>query len=191
MCWRKIEFKIKFLYNNKKIKKYNDYIFDNKMDLERIVKDFKPYVITIIDNAVNDRLSYEDKEEIITDTFFILWKNRNKVKTSLSSYIAGITRNLIKKKLSKNRITYNIDDYENIIETSGINFFDTERSEISRIEKSLNNLNELDLNIVKLFYYSSKSIKDIANELELSEMNVKTKLFRIRKKIKKELGVGD
>lgn len=173
------------------IKKYNDYIFDNKMDLERIVKDFKPYVITIIDNAVNDRLSYEDKEEIIIDTFFILWKNRNKVKTSLSSYIAGITRNLIKKKLSKNRITYNIDDYENIIETSGINFFDTERSEISRIEKSLNNLNELDLNIVKLFYYSSKSIKDIANELELSEMNVKTKLFRIRKKIKKELGVGD
>lgn len=174
-----------------KTKEFNDYIFDNKIDLERIVKDFTPYVRTIIDNAVNDNLSYEDKEEIITDTFFILWKNKDKVKSSLNSYIAGITRNLIKKKLSKNMITYNIDDYENIIETSGINFFDTERIEIGRIEKSLKNLNELDLKIVKLFYYSSKSIRGIANELELSEMNVKTKLFRIRKKIKKELGVGD
>lgn len=174
-----------------KTKEFNDYILDNKIDLERIVKDFTPYVRTIINNAVNDKLSYEDKEEIITDTFFIIWKNKDKVKASLSSYIAGITRNLIKKKLSKNIIAYNIDDYENIIETAGINFFDTDRIEISRIEKSLKNLNELDLKIVKLFYYSSKSIRDIANELELSEMNVKTKLFRIRKKIKKELGVGD
>lgn len=172
-------------------KEFNNYIFDNKMDLERIVKDFTPYVRTIIDNAVNDNLSYEDKEEIITDTFFILWKNRSKIKTSLSSYIAGITRNLIKKKLSKNVIAYNIDDYENIIETAGINFFDTERVEINMIEKSLKKLNKLDLEIFNLFYYSSKSIKDIANELELSEMNVKTKLFRIRKKIKRELGVGD
>lgn len=172
-------------------KEFNNYIFDNKMDLERIVKDFTPYVRTIIDNAVNDNLSYEDKEEIITDTFFILWKNKSKIKTSLSSYIAGITRNLIKKKLSKNVIAYNIDDYENIIETAGINFFDTERVEINMIEKSLKKLNKLDLEIFNLFYYSSKSIKDIANELELSEMNVKTKLFRIRKKIKRELGVGD
>lgn len=172
-------------------KELSNYIIKNKLDLERIVKDFTPYVKTIIDNAVNEKLSYEDKEEIITDTFFILWKNKSKIRTSLSSYIAGITRNLIKKKLSKNMIMYDISDYENVVEVSGISFFETERNEINRIEKSLEKLNKLDLEIVKLFYYSSESIKDIANKLELSEINVKTRLFRIRKKIKKELGVND
>lgn len=173
------------------IKELNNYIIEDKLDLERIVKEFTPYARTIINNAVNDTLSYEDKEEIITDTFFILWKNQDKVKTAITSYIAGIIRNLIKRKLSKNVITYDIDDYENIVEASDIKLFETERKEISMIEKSLENLNELDLEIVKLFYYSSESIKDIAKKLRISEMNVKTRLFRIRKKIKKELGVGD
>lgn len=174
-----------------KITELNNYIIEDKLDLEKIVKEFTPYVRTIINNAVGDNLSYEDKEEIIVDAFFILWKNREKVKFSISSYIAGITRNLIKKRLSKNIIMYDIEDFENVIETANINLFESERIEISKIEKSLENLSELELEIVKLFYYSSESIKNIARKLGLSEMNVKTRLFRIRKKIKKELGVGD
>lgn len=174
-----------------KTKQINNYINENKLDLERIVKEFTPYAQTIINNAVNDKLSYEDKEEIITDTFFILWKNQDKVTASLSSYIAGIIRNLIKKKFHKKMITYDISNYENFIETSNINMFSSERREIDKIEKSLGNLKELDFKIVTMFYYSSKSIKDIANSLNISEVNVKSRLFRIRKKIKKELGVGD
>ncbi|MBD8922100.1 hypothetical protein EGR52_01540 [bacterium] len=45
----------------------------------------------------------------------------------------------------------------------------------------------MDIEIVNLFYYSSRSIKDIAKILNISELNVKTRLHRIRKKIKKEL----
>ena len=41
-----------------------------------------------------------------------------------------------------------------------------------------------------MFYYSNKSIKDIAKELKISEVNVKTKLHRIRKKIRQELRKG-
>lgn len=174
------------------IKTIVDYLDkNNELNLDRLIDDFSPYVKTIINNMVNNNLNQEDKDEILLDAFFILWKNQDKVKTAITSYIAGIIRNLIKRKLSKNVITYDIDDYENIVEASDIKLFETERKEISMIEKSLENLNELDLEIVKLFYYSSESIKDIAKKLRISEMNVKTRLFRIRKKIKKELGVGD
>lgn len=173
------------------IKPINDYIENNKLDLERIVKEYTPYIKTIINNAVNDNLSYEDKEEIITDAFFILWKNQDKVITSVSSYVAGITKNLIKEKLNKRKTIVDISDYENIIEFSDVNLFESDRIEIDKIEKSLENLKEIDKKIVTMFYYSSKSIKDIAKELNISEINVKTRLFRIRKKIKKELGVGD
>ena len=36
------------------------------------------------------------------------------------------------------------------------------------------------------FYYSSKSIKDIAKEQKISEFSVKQRLYRIRNKIRKE-----
>ena len=58
------------------------------------------------------------------------------------------------------------------------------------IEKSLEILSELELKIINLFYYSSKSIKEIAKELNMSEMNVRTRLYRIRKKLKKYFGIG-
>ena len=41
-----------------------------------------------------------------------------------------------------------------------------------------------------MFYYEELSIKDIAKELNISDVNVKTKLHRIRKKIKQELKRG-
>lgn len=172
-------------------KMIEEYMNANKLDLEMIVKDYSPYIKTIIDNSIREILDYEDKEEIITDTFFIIWKNQNKIFVSLSSYIAGIVRNLIKEKLRKKKITYDISEYENIIEISNVNLFESEREEIEKIEKHLAGLSKLDFEIITMFYYSSKSIKDIAKELKLTEINVKTKLFRIRKKIKKELEVGD
>lgn len=173
-----------------KIKQINNYITNNGIDLDRIVDDFTPYVKTIINNMANEKLSYEDKEEILSDTFFILWKNRLNNIDYLDSYIAGITRNLVKEKFRKRKITYDISDYENIIGFDDIDLFTEKRNKIEIVNKSLKNLNELDLKIVSMFYYSSKSTKDIAKELNLSEINVRSKLFRIRKKIKKELHMG-
>ena len=56
--------------------------------------------------------------------------------------------------------------------------------------KKIKDLKEIDIKIINMFYYSSKSIKDIAKELKISEVNVKTRLHRIRKKIKQELKQG-
>lgn len=160
-------------------------------DLEAIVKEFTPYVKTIINHAVGSNLSAEDKEEIVADTFFVLWKNQAKEITDLKAYIAGIARNLIKEKLRKRKVTCDVSDYENSISFSNVELFLEERNEIEKIEKSLANLKEVDFKIVTMFYYSFESIKEIAKELNISEINVKTRLFRIRQKIKKELGVGD
>ena len=48
-------------------------------------------------------------------------------------------------------------------------------------------MKEIDKTIFLDFYYSSKSIKDIANEQKISEFSVKQRLYRIRNKIKKEV----
>lgn len=174
-----------------KIKQINDYyITKNDLDLHRIIEDFTPYVSTIINNMAYGNLSNEDKEEIQLDVFFVLWKNKSNILGSLDSYIAGITKNLVKEKLRKKRITYDISDYENKLVYSNFDLYSDEREEIIRIEKSINKLKKTDLEIVKMFYYSAESIKDIAKKLKISEFNVTSRLYRIRKKIKKELNIG-
>ena len=176
--------------NNEVIEKY---IIDGKLDLDKIVDDYSSYVKTIINNAVGNTLKDEDKEEIMLDTFFILWKNFNDSKNIyvLNSYIAGITRNLVKEKLRKIHYTVDISDYENIIEMESNALYEEEREEITYLKNSLKKLKEMDIKIINLYYYSSKSIKDIAKELNISESNVKTKLHRIRKKLNKQLSKGD
>lgn len=169
------------------IKTIVDYLDkNNELNLDRLIDDFSPYVKTIINNMVNNNLNQEDKDEILLDAFFILWKNQDKV-IVLDSYIAGITRNLVKEKLKKRKITYDIADYENIAEYSKIDLFFEERDEIYAIKRSLNNLKKIDLKIVKMFYYQELTTKEISIELGISETNVRQRLFKIRRKIKKEL----
>ena len=48
-------------------------------------------------------------------------------------------------------------------------------------------MKEIDKKVFLDFYYFSKSIKDIAREQNITEFSVKQRLYRIRKKIKKEV----
>ena len=172
-----------------KDKEIKQYIKNNELDLEKIINEYSSYIATIINNMAS-ALSNEDKEEIISEVFFILWKNKHKldINKNLSSYIAGITRNLVKEYLRKIKIDVDISDYENSLYSyDKIDFLDTEIQEIRNIEKKLENMKEIDKTIFLDFYYSSKSIKDIAKEQKMSEFSVKQRLYRIRNKIKKEV----
>ena len=97
-----------------KKKNMNDYIVNNKLDLDLVIDDYTPYITKVINNMVGNNLTREDKEEIIIDTFFELWKNfnNNKQINALDAYLAGIARNLTKNKLKQNNVSVNIEDIE-------------------------------------------------------------------------------
>lgn len=169
----------------------NDYFINDNLDLDRIIDDFSPYIKTIIKNMSNNYLSQEDKEEILSDTFFILWKNRFNNILALDAYLAGITKNLIREKFRKKDITYNISDFENTIKYyDEIELFSEKRELLNNLKISYKSLNDLDFKLLNMYYYYSKSIKQISIELNISESNVKTRLFRIRKKLHNELSKG-
>lgn len=173
-----------------KIKKYKN---NNELDLEKIVAEYSGYVYKIIKNMAGQFLTNEDVEEITSDTFFILWKNKEKLDEEklLSSYIAGIVRNLVKEKTRVININADISDYENILKDSTqIDMICEQREKVSIIEKTLKKMKEEDIFIFNLYYYSSMKINEIANILNISEFNVKSRLYRIRKKIKKEMIKG-
>jgi len=174
------------LNNCKEIKHY---IKNNELDLEKVINEYSSYTATIIDNMARNSLKDEDKEEIVSEVFFILWKNKNKLNINkyLSSYIAGITRNVVKEYLRKVKINFDISDYENsLYNYDKIDLLDDNVEEISKIEKKLKNMKKIDKTIFLDFYYSFKSIKDIAKEQKISEFSVKQRLYRIRNKIRKE-----
>lgn len=170
-------------------KEIKHYIKNNELDLEKIINEYSSYTATIIDNMARNSLKDEDKEEIVSEVFFILWKNKDKLNINkyLSSYIAGITRNVVKEYLRKIKINFNISDYENsLYNYDKIDLLDENVEEISKIEEKLKNMKKIDKTIFLDFYYSFKSIKDIAKEQKISEFSVKQRLYRIRNKIRKE-----
>lgn len=165
-----------------------DYIKKGNLDLEEIINDYTPYIEKIIDNISLNSINKDDKEEIASDVVFIIWKNRETLKADkvLSSYIAGITKNLVREKLRKTNKYIDISELQNTLyQVDDIKFFNENIEKINMIEELLKKMKEIDREIYKGFYYYSKSIKDIAKELNISEFNVKTRLYRIRNKIRR------
>lgn len=72
----------------------------NELDIEEIMKNYTPYIYTILKNR-NVNLTNEDIEEIISDVFLAVWKNQNKlnINKEISPYLVGITKNLYNKKI--------------------------------------------------------------------------------------------
>ncbi len=163
------------------------------MNLEEIINQYTNYLYATVTNMSYGNLSNEDIEEIISDVFFIFWKNKEKFDTSkkLNLYLAGFAKNLIKAKFRKIHVNNNIDDYENtLVDTYDINYNYEQIEKNNIIMETLNNIQKEDKDIFVLYYYFSKSIKEISKELNFSEFKIKSRLFRIRKKLKANLERG-
>lgn len=95
-----------------------DYIEENELNIEQIINDYSGYVYIIIKNISNQKFTQEDIEEMISDTFFVLWKNAYKISKNdkISSYLSGVVNNIIKKKKREIKANLNIEDYENILQ---------------------------------------------------------------------------
>lgn len=172
-----------------KDKKIYDYIRNNELQIEKVLKDYTNYVYTII-RKVCSNLPKEDMEEINLDVFLTLWKNQNKLNTNnnMSSYIAGITKNLIKQKYRFIKTNDNILDYEeHLISTLNIELIHSQNEQNTIIISELKKMKLEKRKIFLLYYYENKSIKEISSFNNLSESKIKTELFRIRKRLETAL----
>ena len=182
----KKEFRSKLENKNDKIWQY---VENGKLQMEKVIEIYSNYVCKIIRNSYL-KISNEDFEEITLDVFLTLWKNQYKLdlNKSMSSYIAGITKNLIKKKYRDIKLNYNIEDYdEQIIEINNfeLGLYQKEKNEI--VISELNKMKQEDKDIFIMYYYENKKLKEIAKMLEISESKAKVKLHKVRKKLKKVL----
>lgn len=167
------------------------YFSKNELDMQYVLDDYYNYVTAIVRKFQN--ISQEDEEEIISDVFFIVWKNKNILdrKKKLSPYIGSVTKKVIYRKYRKNSSKLIYDEFEDDLPDN----FNTEKileeKELNDcIIRNLKSLGEEEYLVFTKFYYQDKKVKDISKELGLSVSNVKTKLHRTRKKVKEFLKVG-
>ena len=182
----KKEFRSKLEVKNRKI--YN-YMSNNILNMEDIMNDYTNYIYTIIRNSYVN-LPDEDVEEIVLDVFLTIWNNQSKldINKKLSSYIVGITRNLIKKKYRNYITNDNIEDYEEqLVDLTNIELIFSENEKQNVILNELEKMKNEDKEIFIQYYYEERNIKEISKIFNISESKVKSKLFRIRKKLKKVL----
>lgn len=161
---------------------------DNTLDLQRIVNDYTNYVFMIIKNMTKELLTNEDMEEIISDVFLAIWKNKGKIDSNLplKPYIAGVSKNIIKNRLRSFKKNDSLEfenevksqfDLDEVIESQEVNEIILDELKKSDEEKQ----------IFIMFYHYGKKAKEIAEEMGYTEINVSTKLHRLRKRLKKVL----
>lgn len=171
--------------------KISDFKDTNELDIEKIIKEYSNYVFKVIKNISRNNLTMEDIEEIIVDVFLVIWKNREILEADkeIKPYLASVTHNLTKKKISSMIKRFEDVEYEDNLVNSkyDLNEILDVKLKKAEIDYILNTLSDEEYKIFTMFYYFSKKCKEIAKELGISDVKVKTKLHRIRNKIKKKL----
>lgn len=173
----------------KQYKILEDYVENEQLNIEQVIKDYSGYVYTAIINIAGN-LRNEDIEEILSDVFFIFWKKKDTLKKDdkISFYLVGIAKNLIKEKYRKQKDNLNIEDFENNISNDGdIYEYYEEKSRMEQIQQIINNLDDIDKTIFRMFYYNNQKTREIAQKLKMNEITIRSRLHRIRKQIKEKI----
>ena len=171
--------------------KISTYFQGKELNLKKMMQDSSHYINKIIDNQTKGILSKEEKEEIVSDVFLTVWHNREKLdkEKELFPYIAGITKKIVSHNLrdQKRRIETISLEEEEIQSTENVELIAEQEMARQVISEELKGLKEQDYQIFTKYYFFNQSIQEIAKEMKLSEGNVKTKLHRIRKRLKSRL----
>ena len=143
---------------------------------------YAPYVSTIIYNILGSFVDSSDLEEVASDVFLTLWNNAKSVNPGkVKAYLGGIARNKAKEYTRKIGTELSDENLEHDFE---------KREQAKYIQEAVLALNAPEREIFLRYYFFYQPIATIATEMNLEPANVKTKLYRGRKRLKEILENG-
>lgn len=154
--------------------------------LERTISSLSGYVLTVVRNFSRGYLSPQDMEEAVQDTFVALWNSRSRLypNAGLKPYISAIARNIVKNRFRTLKPSEDISELE-----LPSDFDVAERAELSEILACMNDglksLSDEDKAVFLRFYFYGEKTAVISQVMGLTESTVRSKLTRIRQKLKK------
>lgn len=159
-----------------------------------LVDRYKDRVFALVIGLLKQK---EDAEEITQDVFMKIFRALPKFqhKAKFSTWLYRITYNECISRLRKKKV--HMVSVENTYPDELVSFQDSsenwQEAEIRSklLHKALNILPESERALVHFFYFENLPVDEISQISGLSISNVKTKLFRIRKKLFKEMAVNN
>ncbi len=157
--------------------------------LYEISRAYSAYVCTVIRNTSGDTLSVQDTEELCSDVFFNLWKQRERLdaEIGLKPYLSVCAKNAAKNRLRGLRQPNEaIDEFEIASE------IDIERAaELNAmmrcLDRALSELPEEERTVFLRYFFYGEKTAAIARAEGISEGTVRSKLSRTRKKLREYL----
>ena len=135
-------------------------------------------------------LTKEDAEELTQDSFLKAFKKLDTFKgdCSFSTWLFRIAYNTAISATRKRKTVFPLVDetmLENVPDDAIETFFDKDEDEmkLQKLEEAITKLNAEEKTLITLFYTEDKSVAELAKVLELTNDNVKVKLYRVRKKL--------
>lgn len=153
-----------------------------EFNIELIIEEYGNYVYKIIDNTIGTSLSYQDKEEAVSDSFYLLWKNQNNINKNIKSYLGTIARNVAYQKLRENKDFFEYDDFL-------LNNYCFPKDSLT-IDEILNFLSNEEKELFNLYYIKGFKVREIAKIKHKSNSAIKMKISRMRKKLKEAVHNG-
>lgn len=152
-----------------------------------LVERYQNFVFTIAVRMLRNR---EEAEEVAQDSFIKAFEalSTYRGEAKFSSWLYSIAYRKTLDRIRKNNNSRTIELVEEITETetedieNALHFIQIqERNKL--IKKGIEQLPEQEVAIITFFYFEELSIKEISEITQLSEDNVKIKLYRSRKKL--------
>ena len=156
-----------------------------------LINKYKDMAYTI---AIKIVKNHEDAEEVAQDSFLKAYEKLDSFKgnSKFSTWLYTIVyRNSITKIRKKKVATSDIDDHVMDNYSEGSEFPQLEAikngEQQKYVREAIDRLPEKDALLITLFYMNENSIEEIEQITNLTQSNIKVKLFRARKKLNTEL----
>jgi len=151
-----------------------------------IVSGYSPMILTLITRMTGSR---EDAEDIAQEVFIKVYKSLDQFKeeSEFATWLYRIAYNTTISELRKRKVHHiPIEDNLNADEESDE---DDELLELKHqyLDKALKQLPADEVFMINLYYIDDKPVRSISEITGMTESNVKTKLFRARKKLAVEI----
>ncbi len=134
--------------------------------------------------------SEADALDIFQEGLVVLWMNIQKDRfqlqdnTQISTYLYSVCRNLWISKLRKKKKTVAVAEYEAEIPDSSRHPFQQPDPEIMNLRRYFKQLDEKCRKLLKLFYYEKKSLRIIAERMDINENTAKNNKYRCMVKLR-------
>lgn len=134
--------------------------------------------------------SHENAEELTQDVFLKVFNKLGSFKgeCKFSTWIYRISYNTAISAIRKKKLEYPLLDESalNNVADSDVDYFmnnEDDEAVLRKLEQSINLLTPEEQTIITLHYQKELPVKELAEILDLTEANVKIKLYRSRKKL--------